>query len=185
MIRIAQIALPGTLEAGFSNLSDSDEWGIIEVRHASNWFGVYRDFEISIDGRVVGRVGRRAPGRYRVAPGWHTLAARMDWVRTQCASIVVDSDEHAVFRCGMVSFYSRIWTVTVIMIGLLLALSAIPYGMGWVFPRLDSWRPLIFGVCSLPCLMALGVCELIVFSGMTPWSPPGRVMRLFRLPVER
>ena len=173
--------LLGTSEADLGDLPGPDGWSIIEVRHASKWFGAFRDFEVSIDGYVVGRVGRRSPGRYRVAPGSHTLTARMDWVRIQCASIVVEADEHAVFRCGMADFYARVWAVGMVMLGLLIAGCGIWSAIDSFFPGLNPWKPWIF-VCEVPCFFVLGVCEFVVFGGMTPCSPPGRVMRLSRLP---
>jgi hypothetical protein len=177
-------ACRGVSGTGFENLSAREEWAIIEVRHEANLFGVYRTFEVSIDGHRVGSAGRNSPGQYRVTPGWHTLTARMDWVRTQTVSVYAAANERVVFRCGMDSFHSRVWTLAVISLGVMLALTAVMTGLTWFFPGLKSARPIVFGICFIPGLAVMGVCELIVFSRMMPRIRPGQVFRLIRHDAE-
>jgi hypothetical protein len=55
--------------------------------------------QVSIDNQWVGRVGRKTPGCYRVPPGQHTLAAKIDWVRTHNVSIDVNVNDRVVFCC--------------------------------------------------------------------------------------
>ncbi len=171
-------------KAGFDILSVWEQGAIIEVRHAANWFGLHRSIEVSIDGYRVGSVGRKTPGRYRVAPGRHTLEARMDWCRTQSVSIDMDANERAVFHFSMERFYSRVWTLAVIVLGMLYAAWGISNGLAWTFPWLSSLPRIVIGYFGIPCLLVLGVCELIVFSRARPWSPPGHLFRLIRHPAK-
>ncbi len=165
---------------GFDELSVSNQSAVIEVRHEGNLFGALRDFEVSIDGQSVGSAGRKTPGQFRVAPGLHTVEARMDWVRTQSESVYLNPGEYAVFRCGMTAFHSRVWTLAWTMLGALFALALIVKLGTWFFPGLKSFHWLLIGVCFVPCFTVLAICELIVFSRMRPSSPPGHLFRLIR-----
>ena len=96
----------------------------------------------------------------------------------------MDANERVVFHFGMKRFYSQVWTVAVIMLGILYATWGISNGLAWAFPWLSSQRPIIIRSLCIPGLSVLGVCELIVFSRGMPWSPPGDLFRLFRHPVK-
>ena len=92
----------------------------------------------------------------------------MDWCRTQSVSIDMDANERAVFHFRIERFYSRVWTVAVIVLGMLYAAWGISNGLAWAFPWLSSLRWIIIGYFCIPCLSVLGVCELIVFSRARP-----------------
>lgn len=156
----------------------ANERAAIEVRRAAKWFGVLRAFEVSIDDCWVGRAGWNVPGRFPVSPGRHTVAAKMDWVKTKAVPIDLDPGECLVFVCDMESSCRRAWNVALLMLGVLITLSGISLCVTWAFPWLKSHTASLVGVCGLPCLAAMGVCEIIVFSRMMPWSAPGRALRL-------
>jgi hypothetical protein len=177
-------ACPDISRPGFEDHSETDEWATIEVRHEANLFGVYRTFEITIDGHRAGSAGRKTPCRCRITPGWHTLTARMDWVQTQTVSVYANGNERVIFRCGMGSFHSRVWTVAMISLAVMLAVTGIMTGLMWAFPGLKAVESILFGFFMAPPLMVLLVCELIVFGRMMPWSRPGQVFRLIRHDVE-
>ena len=164
----------------FDDFTPKEQEAFIEVRHAAS-FGVWRTFAITIDDHRVGEVGRHSPGRYRVPPGRHTLAARMDWVRTQTVTVYLHTGERAVFRCGMEVFAARLWVIALILLGVVVGVTAVSILLARVLPGHIRYGLSVFAGC---CFCPLGLCELIVFSRMRPSSPPGRVMRLFRLPVE-
>ena len=106
------IAKPGSFDP-----SRSDGWAVIEVRHEGHFFGALREFDVSIDGQRVGGAVRKRPGQFRVTPGFHTVAARMDWVRTDSVSIYARPGEYVVLGCGMAGFHSWVWTLAMIMLG--------------------------------------------------------------------
>ena len=162
----------------FDDFTPMNQEAFIEVRHAAS-FGVGRTFEISIDDHRVGQVGRSSPGRYRVSPGRHTLAARMDWVRTQTVTVYLHAGERAVFRCGMEVFAARLWSIALILLVVVVGVAGVSILLKPILPGHVRDVLNVFAVC---CGCPMGLCELIVFSRMTPWSAPGRVMRLFRLP---
>jgi hypothetical protein len=169
---------------GFDIASDENECAFMEVRHAAKWAGLRRQFEVFVDDRCVGSVGRNTPGRFRVDPGRHTVAARMDWVSTQTVFIHLDGQEYVVFFCGMDRFHTRVWSVAVIIVGVLFCATLITLPVGRFFPGIDPMNRPVYLSVSLASLAIIVVCELIIFSKMMPWSSPGSLFRLFRQPVE-
>lgn len=184
---MSHVLAPPSLDTGevtFDDVPAMDEEAIIEVRHEA-LFGLLRAFDVSIDDRLVGHVGPMTPGRYRVLPGRHALAAKMDWVRTQTISVYVGANDRVVFGCGMDRFHARLWGVTPVMFGVLLGAVGILELAEWVFPPFgEPLKRILFPACIFPCVTVMGVCEVILFSRMLPWSRPGRVFRLHRHPVE-
>jgi hypothetical protein len=166
------------------NVSGTDDDAFVEVRHASTWFGRNRSFEISIDDHPVGLVGKEAPWRYRLAPGRHTLVAKMDSARTQDVTFDVQANQDVVFLCALDGIYACLWRTQKIALGMLAALVVIMHSVASAF-SLPKWVDLaVFLLFVVPCLTTLGLCGLVSFSRTMPWSPPGSVFRLFRHHIE-
>jgi hypothetical protein len=67
----------------------ADEPGEIVVRRPRGYhYAVFRRYRILIDGRAAGTVARGAELRTAVAPGSHTVVARIDW--TGSPEVTVD-----------------------------------------------------------------------------------------------
>ena len=76
----------------------------------------------------------------------------------------------------MVPFYSRIWGVAGVAGCVMVASSLTYFTLERFFLSLVNVHYCVMGLG----LAVLGVCDLIVFRQMTPWSRPGRLFRLFR-----
>lgn len=180
MYSLLEVASLDVGTADFGEPIPEEQVACIEVRHACS-FGLWRDLEISIDEQRAGQGGRTSPGFYRVFPGWHTLGARMDWVRTQTVSVYLEANERAVFRCGMEPMAGRVWSIAIRLLCLAVGAATIVTLFGSLLP--GPVRDLLNLVAPC-CLVPLGVCELIVFSRLRPGSPPGQLLSLFRHPQE-
>ena len=179
MSSILHVSSLGTSAREFDEILEGEKEAVIEVCHASNWFGRFRTFEVIIDGERVGNVGRKIPERYGVRPGLHSLSAKMDWCRTQTLSVCLRADDEAVFLCGMDSTFA--WLMKT-MIVLLIGMAGLSVSLLWLFPGPST--QVILDVCWMPVLAVGGACGLFYFARLLPWSPPGRVVHLLRLRTE-
>ncbi len=55
---------------------------VIEVRRLPGWFAAWRRISIRLDGAPVGRIEAGGSLSIPVAPGSHSVDARIDWVAT-------------------------------------------------------------------------------------------------------
>lgn len=163
----------------FRHVISIDDDAFIEVKHEA-WFGLWRTFEISVDDHRVGQVGRRSPRQYRVAPGWHTISAGMDWVRTETVAVCLDPGERVVFRCCMERFAARLYSATIALLGIVFAIASVNTA-SWASAAV--WRQglhvVFFGFLAL-----LAICELLLFCRALPWNSPGRFFCLHRCAGE-
>jgi hypothetical protein len=63
----------------------------LRIRRAG-YFGIARKLKVLVDGQVVGSVGRAADP-IDVSPGTHTVAVKMDWVKSPALEIAVAEGE--------------------------------------------------------------------------------------------
>jgi hypothetical protein len=168
-----------TDEPGFDIPCETEEWAFVEVRHAGNCWARHQPFQIALDGHPIGSVEPKSPLRFQILAGHYTLAAKLSWVRTQTVLLDLKPGEHAVFACGMIPHLSRIWSIGVVALCVAVVSSITSFTMAQRFP----WIEILNMWIMTPCLTVLAICELILFSRMTPRSEPGHVYRLFRNPA--
>jgi hypothetical protein len=67
----------------------------IEVRRARAWYGAARRLRVFIDHVEVGSATLRAPVRFEVAPGRHSVYVSMDWTVAPLVEVDVADDQNA------------------------------------------------------------------------------------------
>lgn len=177
------------LDAGPSSLMGpprvGEEAARIEIRRDREWFGKIRDYEIFVDGVSAPPLGRSGPVRYRVRPGWHSVMAKMDWCRSETVSVYLQADQHVILNCGTADGVRGLNRS-------MLVLLAATFLIGLPGILIDRWFPhwkegitaLLVQTLFFVCLATLGLCEILLFSKMMPWKPPGSLIQLVQVEVD-
>jgi hypothetical protein len=88
-------------------------------------------------------------------------------------------DRHAIFACDKIPHLSKIRSIGVVALCVAVVSSITCLTMSQRFPWIENMNMWLITTC----LTVLAICELILFSRMTPWSGPGHAYRLFRNPA--
>jgi hypothetical protein len=119
-----------------------DGAAVIEIQRRREWVAGFRSFKIVLDDRVVGSVGTSAHTLCYVRPGWHTLMAKMDGIKTETLSIWLEQDDRAVFLVGVrpevTRALDRTWSAFGAFLVLRRALPWWPPGSFFMLERIDD-----------------------------------------------
>ncbi len=157
-----------------------DEHAIVEVVHASPWFGRDRSLVVSIDDCRVGEVNRKAPGRFLVTPGRHKIAARMDRTKSQTVSVHLAADDRVTLLCEIDSGAARLLSLAVVCLLSMLMVCGLTTAVLWAVPALEKTLILVVQGAVITCLGVAGILELLLIGRMMPWNEPGLFYRLRR-----
>ncbi|SDD07346.1 hypothetical protein SAMN05421663_106171 [Terribacillus halophilus] len=88
---------------------------MIEVKRQRSWSDQLRNYDVILDGKKLGTVGRKESCSFHVEPGRHTIHLEIDWCRSKKIEFESRENETISFNCGGlkgIRFLFLVWYIT-------------------------------------------------------------------------
>jgi len=76
------------------------EAALIEVKRESAYADKLRDYQVELDGKVIGSIGDGESKTFKTTEGIHTLQLRIDWAKSNTLQLKTTEQDTVHFRCS-------------------------------------------------------------------------------------
>jgi hypothetical protein len=90
----------------------------ISLTRTSEYVNMAREYGIYIDDKKAGTISHGQTKNFAVAPGAHTMYAKIDWCYSPARSFTVGPSENTSFKVGGFKYANRIMLFSAIIIAL-------------------------------------------------------------------